>query len=97
MCPGTMGVPIQQAPTLLWEEEPTSPGVLVAKWLEYPTGRLKEVVGSLLPGTLKILSLVPSTVAKQPSLKVDFLSCMAGKNLKRLIRSTMNSNIYATE
>ena len=78
-CLGTiMCVPIHQVPTLLWEEKAsTSPGVLVAKWLEYPTG-LKEVVGSFLPGTLKILSVVGSTIAKQPSLKADFLSCTAG-------------------
>ena len=40
--------------------------------------------------------LVPLTVAKQSSFKADFPSCMAGKNLKRLITSTTNSNIYAT-
>lgn len=58
---------------------PSSPGVPNAHWLEHLTG-VTEVVDSIPAWTSEIFSVVPSSVAKQPSftcwyMKVTHLNC----------------------
>ena len=47
-------------------KQPSSPGLLVAQWLQHPTV-IMEVVGLICTWHSEISSVVPSSVAKQPS------------------------------